>query len=100
MATKAKKQVDATTKQATSENVVTLKNFIVRKSWDGQGKLIKFTNKKGYSITYDHDKALNLMREKLETMNCWARYKYYTSSTDLPMVCRNDEVIVDKVAVE
>ena len=46
-----------------------MKNFVVRKSWVGRGQLITFTNKKGKTITYDHDIALEIMRPRLELMN-------------------------------
>ena len=28
------------------------------------------------------------MKPKLETMNCWAKYKSYTSSTSMPVITR------------
>lgn len=82
------------------QEVLTRRNFIVRKSYMGKGLHIKFTNKKDVTITYDHDKALELMLPNLETKQCWETYKYYTSSQDLPKICRVDDVIIDKVINE
>jgi hypothetical protein len=43
--------------------------------------------------TYNHDKAFEVMKDKLEAMNCWEKYKSYTSSTSVPTPLRNAEVI-------
>jgi hypothetical protein len=38
---------------------------------------------------YNHDDVYNVMKSNLETMNCWAKYKSYTSSTSMPVVTRS-----------
>ena len=38
-------------------NVLKSKRFVVRKSLVGKNQLIEFTNKKGESFTYNHDKV-------------------------------------------
>ena len=68
------------------------KRFVVRKSLIGKGVTITFTNKKGDEITYNHDKAFAIMKDKLEAMACWAKYKSYTSSGNLPMSVRNEDI--------
>jgi len=64
------------------------KNFVVRKSWKGRGQIITFTNKKGKTITYDHDVALAIMEPKLSIMPCWIKRGYWSQSTDLPVALR------------
>ena len=32
------------------------------------------------------------MKDKLEAMACWAKYKSYTSSGNLPMAVRNEDI--------
>jgi hypothetical protein len=71
----------------------TMKNFVVRKSWYGRAQLITFTNKKGQTITYDHDIALDIMRPRLELMNAWAKYGYWSQSTDIPLVLRHRNLL-------
>ena len=69
-------------------NVLKSKRFVVRKSLIGKNVVIEFTNKKGDTITYNHDKVYEVMKSKLDTMNCWHKYKSYTSSTSVPVICR------------
>ena len=65
------------------------KRFVIRKSLIGKNQIISFTNKKGVLITYNHDIVYELMKSKLETMNCFIKYKSYTSSTSVPTVLRD-----------
>ena len=44
------------------------KRFVVRKSLLGQGVLIEFVNKRGDKITYDHDKAYEVMKDTLDNL--------------------------------
>lgn len=64
------------------------KNFVVRKSWKGRGQIITFTNKKGKTITYDHDTALAIMEPRLSIQACWLKRGYWSQSTDLPVILR------------
>ena len=74
-------------------NVLKSKRFVVRKSLIGKNQIITFTNKKGDEITYNHDIVYNLMKEKLETLPCWEKYKSYTATNNIPLVCRNTELV-------
>ena len=38
-------------------NTLKSKRFVIRKSLIGKNQVIEFTNKKGNTITYNHDKA-------------------------------------------
>ena len=74
-------------------NVLKSKRFVVRKSLIGKNQVITFTNKKCDEITYNHDIVYNLMKSKLETLPCWEKYKSYTATNNIPLVCRNTELV-------
>ena len=69
------------------------KRFVIRKSLIGKNQIIEVTFKNGKQITYNHDKAYEIMKDKLETMNCFEKYKSYTSSTSIPVVLRNKQLV-------
>ena len=69
------------------------KRFVVRKSLIGKNQVITFTNKKGENVTYNHDKVYKIMKSKLETLPCWEKYKSYTATNNIPLVCRNVELV-------
>ena len=48
--------------------------------------------KNGKTDTYNHDKVLAIMKDSLEAMACWAKYKSYTSSNNLPLSVRNEDI--------
>ena len=75
------------------ENVIKSKRFVVRKSLIGKNTIVTFTNKKGDEITYNHDKVYEIMKSKLETLPCWEKYKSYTATNNIPLVCRNTELV-------
>ena len=68
--------------------VLKSKRFVVRKSLIGKNQIIEVTFKNGNVAKYNHDDVYNVMKSKLETMNCWAKYKSYTSSTSMPVITR------------
>jgi hypothetical protein len=69
------------------------KRFVIRKSLIGKNQIIEVTFKSGKSFTYNHDKVYEIMKDKLENMNCFKKYKSYTSSTNVPVIIRNKEVV-------
>jgi len=73
-------------------NVIQSKRFVVRQSLVGKDATIEVTFKNGKTATYNHDKVFSLMKDKLETMACWAKYKSYTSSNNLPLSVRNEDI--------
>ena len=75
------------------QNSIQSKRFVIRKSLIGKNQIIEVTFKNGKSFTYNHDKAYDLMKDKLDTMNCFLKYKSYTSSTSVPVILRDKEVI-------
>jgi hypothetical protein len=77
-----------------SQNTLQSKRFVVRQSLLGQDTNIEVTFKNGTQVTYSHDKAFAIMKESLEAMNCWAKYKSYTASGNLPKVLRESDAVV------
>ena len=69
------------------------KRFVIRKSLIGKNQIIEVTFKNGKQVTYNHDKAYEIMKGKLETMNCFEKYKSYTSSTSIPVVLRDKQLV-------
>ena len=64
------------------------KRFVVRKSLIGKNQIIEVTFKNGKQVTYNHDEVYEVMKSKLDTMNCFIKYKSYTSSTSVPTSVR------------
>ena len=73
-------------------NVIESKRFVVRQSLVGKNVTINVTFKNGKTATYNHDKVFAIMKDKLEAMNCWTKYKSYTSSNNLPVSVRNEDI--------
>ena len=73
--------------------VLKSKRFVVRMSLVGKNQVIEFTNKKGDTYTYNHDKVYEIMKSKLTTLPCWTKYKSYTATNNIPMVCRDKELV-------
>ena len=69
------------------------KRFVVRKSLIGKNQIIEVTFKNGKQVTYNHDKVYDIMKSKLETMPCFEKYKSYTSSTSIPVILRDKELV-------
>ena len=86
----------STKKATTKVNVLESKRFIIRKSLIGKGVIVKFTYYDGRVHKYNHDKVYELERERFENMKCFAKYKYYSQTFDLPKFVRElgDEVLV------
>ena len=74
-------------------NIIKSKRFVVRKSLIGKNQVIEFTNKKGDTITYNHDKVWEVMKDKLSVMPCWLKYKSYTATNNIPMSVRNIKLV-------
>ena len=66
-----------------------LKRFVIRKSLIGKNVEIKFTNKKGEVVKYNHDDVYNTHKERFDNMNCFAKYKSYTNTNCMPAFCRD-----------
>ena len=64
------------------------KRFVIRKSLIGKNAVITVNFKNGKSATYNHDKVYEVMKDKLEQMPCFIKYKSYTASNNVPLVAR------------
>ena len=64
------------------------KRFVIRQSLVGKNQVIEVTFKNGKQVTYNHDEVYEVMKSKLDTMNCFIKYKSYTSSTSVPTSVR------------
>jgi len=77
-----------------NNNTLTSKRFVLRQSLVGKNTIITVNFKNGKSVTYNHDKAFEIMQSTLEAMNCWSKYKSYTASNNIPKVLRETEAVV------
>ena len=75
-------------------NNITTKRFVIRKSLIGTNTIITFTTNKGKKVTYDHDKVYNAHKKRFDSMPCFAKYKSYTNTNNLPVFVRNMEELV------
>ena len=72
------------------ENVLKSKRFVVRQSLIGKNQVINVEFKNGKTFKYNHDKVFSIMKDNLTKLNCWDKYKSYTSSTSIPRVLQGD----------
>ena len=72
---------------------LTSKRFVVRQSLISKNTTINVEFKNGKTFTYNHDKVWEIMKDKLSEMNCFKKYKSYTSSTSVPVILRDKEVV-------
>ena len=74
-----------------SNSTSTLKTnrFVIRRSLIGTNTIITFTNKKGITMSYNHDDVYNTHKDRFESMNCFQKYKSYTNSNNIPAFCRD-----------
>ena len=77
-----------------SQNTLQSKRFVIRQSLVGKNTNIEVTFKNGNKVTYSHDKAFAIMKESLEAMNCFQKYKSYTASNNIPKVLRETDAVL------
>lgn len=75
-------------------NVLQTKRFVIRKSLIGKNTVIVFTNHKNEECKYNHDVVYNQLKDKFESMPCFAKYSSYTNSKNLPKFVRELKSIV------
>ena len=81
-------------------NLIQSKRFVVRQSLIGKDTNVEVSFKNGKSVTYSHDKAFEIMKETLEALACWEKYKSYTSSGNVPKSIRDTEAILESSEAE
>ena len=69
-------------------NEIESKRFVIRKSLIGKNATINVVFKSGNTASYNHDEVYELMKAKLEVMNCFIKYNSYTSSSSIPVIAR------------
>lgn len=69
------------------------KRFVIRKSLIGKNTTINVEFLNGKTSTYNHDKAYEIMKDTLNSLNCFNKYGSYTSSTGIPVVLRDKELV-------
>ena len=69
------------------------KRFVVRQSLIGKDETINVTFKNGNTVTYNHDKVFEIMKESLEAIPCWLKYKSYTATNNIPKVLRDKQIV-------
>ena len=74
-------------------NEIKSKRFVIRKSLIGKNQVITFTNKKGEVVKYNHDVAYNIMKDKLENLACFIKYKSYTATNNIPTILRDKALV-------
>ena len=67
--------------------------FVIRKSLVGKNQVISFTNKKGVNVKYNHDVAYKLLKNTLENLACFKKYKSYTATNNIPVVLRDKKLV-------
>ena len=72
-----------------NSNQIITKRFIIRKSLIGTKTIVNVEFKSGKTAVYNHDEVYEVMKDKLNAMNCFAKYKSYTSSTSVPVIARH-----------
>jgi hypothetical protein len=75
-------------------NLLQSKRFVVRQSLIGKNTNVQVSFKNGKVITYSHDKAYEIMKDNLEAMNCWEKYKSYTATNNIPKVLRDTDAVI------
>ena len=70
-------------------NSITTKRFVIRKTLIGTNTIITFKTKKGDTVSYNHDEVYNAHKSRFDAMNCFAKYKSYTNSNNIPAFCRS-----------
>ena len=81
-------------------NLLQSKRFVLRQSLIGKDTNVEVSFKNGKSVTYSHDKAFEIMKTTLEAMNCWAKYKSYTATNNVPKAIRETEAIISSSETE
>ena len=72
----------------TKSNQITTNRFVIRKSLIGKNTIITFKTNKGKTVSYNHDEVYNTFKDRFESMNCFAKYKSYTNSNNIPAFAR------------
>ena len=71
-----------------------VKRFIISVNGIKNNVTNEFTNKKNETFIYNQSVVYNQLKDKFDNMNCFQKYKNYTSTNNLPTFVRNLETLV------
>lgn len=71
-----------------------VKRFIISVNGIKNNITNEFTNKKNETFIYNQSVVYNQLKDKFDNMNCFQKYKNYTSTNNLPTFVRNLETLV------
>ena len=71
-----------------------VKRFIISVNGIKNNITNEFTNKKNETFIYNQSVVYNQLKDKFDNMNCFQKYKNYTSTNNLPTFVRNLEKLV------
>ena len=71
-----------------NSNSLTTNRFVILKSLIGKNTIITFVTNKGKKVSYNHDEVYTKFKDRFESMNCFAKYKSYTNSNNIPAFAR------------
>ena len=77
-----------------NQEIKTVKRFVIAKSMIGKNLVLEFKNKKEVIVQYNHDKVYEQLKDRFEAMPCFAKYKSYTNTNDLPVFVRDLKEII------
>ena len=69
------------------------KRFVVRNSLLGKNTVINVSFKNGKTVKYNHDKVYSLLKNNLEKLACFAKYKSYTATNNIPVALRGKKLV-------
>lgn len=78
-------------------DVLNSKRFVLRKALIGKDVTVSVTFKNGNQVKYSHDAAFAIMKDSLETMPCWEKYKSYTSGSNIPKAIRDTAAVLSVI---
>ena len=71
-----------------------VKRFIISVNGIKNNVTNEFTNKKNETFIYNQSVVYNQLKDKFDNMNCFQKYKNYTSTNNVPVFVRNLETLV------
>ena len=71
-----------------------VKRFIISVNGIKNNITNEFTNKKNETFVYNQSVVYNQLKDKFDNMNCFQKYKNYTSTNNLPTFVRNLKTLV------
>ena len=71
-----------------------VKRFIISVNGIKNNVTNEFTNKKNETFIYNQSVVYNQLKDKFDNMNCFQKYKNYTSTNNVPVFVRNLKTLI------